>query len=276
MATASIVTATDLDGKRLWQTRVGAFRSEHGYGSSPVLFRDLMIVNGDNLDACFVAALDRRTGKVAWRTDRPTTGKHGSYATPLVANLAGRDQLILTGMHETAAYDPATGKQLWKCDGPAEVTGNTPAVGDGMVFVSGGYPEKVILAIRADGTGDVSKTHVAWRATKGVAYVPSLLYRGGRLYVVADNGLITCFEASTGKEVWQGRLRGGFSSSPVLVGDHLFVSNEAGETFVLKTGPKFEVVGTNNLEDGAMATPAVGRGRLYLRTAHSLFCIGKP
>ncbi len=274
--TGLFVTAADLDGKRVWQTRAGGFRSQHGYGSSPVLYRDLVIVNGDNLDTCFVAALDRRMGKVAWRTDRPTSGKNGSYGTPVVATLAGRDQLILTGMGETAGYDPATGTELWKCSGPAEVTGNTPAVGGGLVFTSGGFPEKVIQAVRADGRGDVTATHVAWKATKGAAYVPSPLYHAGRLYVVADNGVVTCFEAATGKEVWIGRLRGGFSASPVLVGEHIIVSNEKGETFVLRAGPKFELVGTNDLGDGAMATPAVAGGRLFVRTAHNLFCIGKP
>src|SRR5262245_33282531 len=236
------VTATGLDGKIAWQTRAGDFQSQHGYGSSPVLYESLVIINGDSLKGSFVAALEAATGKVAWKTERTSTGKNGSYATPVVAKLAGKAQLVLMGMGEVSAYDPARGKRLWSCAGPAEVSACTPATSDRLVFATGGYPEKSILAIRADGQGDVTKSHVAWRSTSGVAYVPSPVYHEGRLYVVSDGGVATCFDPATGKQVWQGRLRGGFTSSPVLVGDRLNVSNEAGQTFVLKTGPKFEVV----------------------------------
>jgi hypothetical protein len=134
-----------------------------------------------------------------------------------------------------------------------------------------------LLAIRGDGTGDVSKSHVAWRTGKGVTYVPSPLYHDGHLYVVNDGGIATCFEAATGNQVWQERLDGNFSASPVLVGDLLHVTNEAGRTFVLKMGSHFEVVAQNDLGDGGFASPAVCRGRIFLRTEHSLYCIGsKP
>jgi hypothetical protein len=269
------VTATNLDGKILWQTKVGAFQSQHGYGSSPVLFKSLVLINGDSLKDCFVAALDRKTGAVVWRTARKTTGKNGSYATPIVAQLAGRPQLILTGMSEVSSYDPETGKLIWSCAGPSEVTGCTAACSDKLVFATGGYPEKEILAIRADGTGDVTKSHIVWRSGKGVAYVPSPLYHEGHLYVVADGAMVTCFKAATGEQVWQERLQGGFTSSPVLVGDLLYVTNEAGKTFVLKTGPKFKVVAVNALEGGVLATPAVCGGRLFLRTSGHLYCIGR-
>ncbi len=192
-----------------------------------------------------------------------TTGKHGSYGTPIVARLADRPQVILSGMGEVAGYDPVNGKQLWSCAGPAEVTGCTVAVSDRLVFASGGYPEKEILAIRADGEGDVSKSHVAWRSNEGVTYVPSPLYHDGKLYVVNDTGIATCFEAATGKQVWQGRLSGSFSSSPVLVGDLLYAANETGKTFVCKTGPKFEIVAANALDEGVMATPTVRGGLIY-------------
>jgi outer membrane protein assembly factor BamB len=269
------VTAVDLDGKILWQTRAGVFQSQHGYGSSPVLFKSLVIINGDSLKDCFVAALDRRTGKVVWRTPRKTTGENGSFATPIVIPLAGRPQLILTGMDEVSSYDPETGKLIWSCAGPSEVTGCTVACSDKLVFATGGYPEKEILAIRADGAGDVTKSHVVWRSSKGVAYVPSPLYHAGYLYVVADGAMVTCFKAATGEQIWQERLQGGFTSSPVLVGDLLHVTNEDGKTFVLKTGPKFKVVATNSLEEGVLATPAVSGGRLFLRTSAHLYCIGR-
>jgi outer membrane protein assembly factor BamB len=269
------VIATDLAGKVLWRKEAGEYKSEHGYGSSPALWKSLVIVNGDNLKGCFIAALDRETGKVVWKTERKTTGKHGSYASPLVATLAGKPQLIMTGMHEVCSYDPDTGKLIWSCDGPAEVTANTPAVGDNVVFASGGYPEKNLLAIRADGKGDVTKTHVVWSEKNGVTYVPSPLYHEGKLYVVNDGGITTCFDAKTGKPVWRDRLDGAFSSSPVLVGDLLYVTNEAGKMYVLKAGPKFEVVAANDLGNGGFATPSVCGGKIFLRTSEYLYCIGK-
>jgi outer membrane protein assembly factor BamB len=269
------VTATDLAGKILWQQEAGSFSSEHGYGSSPVLWRGLVIVNGDSLKGCFVAALDRATGKVVWSTPRRTTGKHGSYATPLVATLAGKPQLILQGMAEVSSYDPATGKLLWSCEGPAEVTGCTPACSDRLVFATGGFPEKEILAIRADGAGDVTKTHVVWRTGQGVSYVPSPVYHDGKLYVVNDTGTATCFEAATGKRLWQGRVAGAFSSSPVLVGDLLYATSETGKTHVLRAGTKFAIAATNEVPERVYATLAICGGRIYLRGERSLYCIGE-
>jgi outer membrane protein assembly factor BamB len=271
------VTATDHDGKIVWQRRAGDFSSEHGYGSSPVLYRSLVIVNGDSLRGCFVAALDARTGAVVWKTDRRTTGKHGSYATPVVARLAGRDQLVLMGMGGVASYDPLTGKQLWWCDGPAEVTACTPAFSDDDVFATGGFPEKEVLAIRADGRGDVTRTHIVWRSNKGVSYVPSPVYHQGRLYVVADGGVTTCFEATSGKVLRQTRLPGGYTASPVLVGGLLYATNEAGRTTVFEAGPKLRVVSSNDLGEPVLATPAACGGRLFVRTGRHLYCIeGRP
>lgn len=271
---ALYVTATDLDGRIVWQTRVGGFKSQHGYGSSPVLYKGLLIVNGDSLKGGFVAALHRHNGKIAWRVDRPTPGSNGSYGTPIVATLAGRAQLLLTGMGEVRSYDPDSGRLLWSCSGPAEVTACTPAFNDSLVLATGGYPEKEILAIRADGKGDVSKSHVLWRTNKGVSYVPSPIYHDGHFYVVSDNGIITCFEAETGQRVWQNRLEGDFSASPVLVGGLLYCTNEAGKTFVVKIGHEFEIVATNDLSDGGFATPAICGGQIFLRTNHFLYCLG--
>jgi outer membrane protein assembly factor BamB len=267
------VTATDLDGRVGWQTRAGPFTSEHGYGSSPALHGGQVIVNGDSLKDSFLAALDCRSGKVRWRASRKSTGRHGGYATPVVAHLAGRPQLLLTGTDEVSSYDPETGKLLWSCDGPAEVTACTAAWGDGLVFASGGFPVKNLLAIRPDGSGDVTKSHVAWRTTRGVTYVPSPLYHAGRLYVVTDDGTVTCFEAATGKKLWQERLPGAFTASPVFAGSSLYATNEAGKTFVLKAGPTFELVATNDLGEATLATPAVCGGGLFVRTDRHLYCL---
>jgi outer membrane protein assembly factor BamB len=268
------VTATDLDGKIVWQEKAGPYESQHGLGSSPILYKQTVIVLADSMKGSFLAALDRATGKIAWKIDRPVTGRNGNYATPIVATLAGRPQLIIQGTYVTTSYDPDTGKELWKCHGPAEVTGCTPACDDKHVFVTGGFPEKEILAIRADGSGDVTKSHVAWRSKKGVSYVPSPLYHAGRLYIINDGGVATCFDAATGTEVWSERLGGAFTSSPVLVGDLLYVTSEQGKTYVLKAGDKFEQVAVNNLGEGVLSTPAIAGGRIYLRTAMMLYCIG--
>lgn len=267
------VTATDLEGRIIWRTKTGSFKSEHGYGSAPVLYQSLLIVNGDSLDGGFVAALHRGTGQIVWRIARESTGRHGSYATPVVAELGGRPQLLLTGFNRTMSYDPATGEVLWSAAGPAEVTGNTPAMSDRLVFTSGGYPEKELLAIRADGRGDVTDSHIVWRATRGVTYVPSPLYHDGLLFVINDNGIATCFEAETGKQVWRERLAGSFTASPILAGGRLYVTNEAGTTFVLRAGHEFEVLAENDLGERTLASPAVSDQKLFLRTERHLYCI---
>jgi outer membrane protein assembly factor BamB len=270
------VTAVDHAGKVAWQAAVGPYSSEHGYGASPVLYRRLVIVLSDSLKDNYVAALDRDTGKVVWRTARRATGRHGSYGTPVVATLAGRPQLIVSGTGSTTAYDPDTGAEVWTCRGPSEVTGCTPAFTGSLVFASGGFPEKELLAIRPDGRGDVSASHVAWRAARGVTYVPSPLYHDGLLYVVDDTGIATCFDAATGKPVWRERLEGAFTSSPVLAGGRVYVTSEAGRTFVLKAGRDYELVAANDLGEPTLATPAVAGGQLFLRTAKALYCIGRP
>jgi outer membrane protein assembly factor BamB len=267
-------TALNPDGTIVWQEKVGSFQSEHGYGSSPALYNGRLYVNGDSLKDCFIAAVDTETGKVVWRTDRKTTGRHGSYATPVVATLAGKPQVILSGMGSTDAYDPETGALLWTVTGPAEVTACTVAYDDMKVYSSGGYPEKELLAIRADGRGDVTRSHIVWRTAKAVTYVPSPLYHQGRLYVVTDTGVAAALDSETGNILWQQRLQGDFSASPVLVGNFIYVSSEQGKTYVFRASDKFELVAVNDLKEPIFATLAVCGGRIYLRTAKALYCLG--
>jgi len=262
-------SALNLDGSIAWQKPVGAFKSEHGYGASPILYKSTVIVDGDSLEGSFLAAVDRKSGDVVWKIERPNIGRHGNYGTPTIARVAGKDQLLLNGMSETTSYDPATGKQFWRVDGPAEVTACTIAVSDRLVFSSGGFPEKELLAIRGnDGT-------VLWRTKQGVTYVPSPLYHEGRLYVINDGGIATCFDAMSGKQIWQERLGGAFSSSPVLAGGKIYIANEAGKMYVLKAGPKFEVLASNDLADGGFASPAIAGGQILIRTNTKLYCVGK-
>ena len=268
------VTATDLDGNIVWQESAGVFDSEWGYGSSILLHESLVIVLGDSLSKSFIAALDRETGELVWSTPRKSTGKHGSWATPVVGRLAGKDQLLVTGTWQVTSYNPTTGELIWFCEGPAECTACTVAISDELVFASGGYPEKEILAIRADGSGDVTDSHVVWRTKKDVTYVPSPVYHDGHLYTVNDGGVATCIDAASGKQLWQKRLGGAFSASPVLAGGHFYATNESGRTFVFKAGPKFEAVAENDLGDGGFASPVICGGRIFIRTDDFLYCIG--
>ena len=267
------VTAYDLDGEQLWQEQAGPFESEHGYGPSPLIYKSAVIVSGESSGPCWLAALDRASGEVKWRMARQRPGRHGNYASVQMATIAGRDQLLVPGLGVTTSLDPATGKLLWKADGPSEVAANTIAVGDGLVFSSGGYPEKNLLAIRADGSGDVTDSHIAWKNSKGVSYVPSMLYHDGLLYVVNDQGIASCYEAASGEKQWQKRLNGDFSSSPILAGDKIYATNEKGLTFVFRASREYELLAENDLGSGGFASPVICGGCIYLRTGDSLVCV---
>jgi outer membrane protein assembly factor BamB len=270
------LTTTDLRGKILWQTKVGDYDATYGYGSSPAIWKSLVIVLGDNdQTGSFLAAIHRKSGQIVWRIRRP---KIDTYATPIVAHVAGRDQLLMGGCGFLTSYDPATGKELWKCAGPTtETTANTVCCSDDCVFVSGGYPKPyTMMAVKADGTGDVTESKLLWKSEKHMQYVPSPLYDAGVLYIFDDWGIASCVAAATGKPIWTQRLGGDFTSSAILCSQHIYVANEAGEVSVLNTGKKFNLLAKNDLGDGIMATPAICGGRIFLRTAHHLYCIGKP
>jgi len=269
------LSALDFDGKIVWQKRLGNFQSMHGFAASPLLYRGLVIVAADNLKDSFLVALHRRTGEIVWKTDRPSY-RLGTYASPTVGHVAGRDQLLLHGPMKVFSYDPLTGKSFWTCDGPSESASSTMSFGPDRVYSAVGYPKRNLLCIRADGRGDVTQTHVAWSKRNHMAYVPSLLLADGLLYMVEDAGHATCFEAGTGEEVWTAKLEGNFSSSPLLAGGFIYAVNEDGLCFVFKAGRKFDLVGKNDLGDGGFATPVICDSRIYLRTLHHLYCIQTP
>lgn len=267
------LSALDLDGKVVWQRRLGDFKSMHGFAASPLVYRSLVIVAADNLNNSFLVALHRRSGEVIWKTGRPDY-RLGTYASPTVGHVAGRDQLLLHGPMKVFSYDPTTGKELWTCNGPSESSSSTVTLGRELVYSSVGFPQRNMLCIRADGSGDVTRTHVAWSKKGKTAYVPSLLLSEGLLTMVADEGQVTGFDAATGKVVWTAKLEGQFSASPVLAGGHIYAVNEKGVAFVFKSGRQFELVARNDLTDGGFATPVICGGRIYLRTLHRLYCLG--
>jgi len=268
-------TALDLKGEVVWQKRISDYVLHQGYGASPAIFGSLVIVTADNKSGGVVAGLDRDTGKVMWRRDRPSKP---NYASPVILKAAGRDQLILSGCDLVTSLDPLTGEQLWEIEG-ATTECVTSAVTDGdHVFTSGGYPTNHVSAVKADGSGKI-----VWQ-NKSRVYVPSMLQRDGYLYATLDAGIAACFRCSDGNEMWKSRLGGTFSSSPVMVGDLIYAANEEGQAFVFKASPDaFQKVAENKLGDSVFATPAICGGRIYIRVAHIeddvrqeyVYCLGE-
>jgi outer membrane protein assembly factor BamB len=234
----------------------------------------LLLFGCDGLTDPFVVALEAASGKVAWKYSRPPTFfKKIAFSTPLVITAAGKRQAIISGADWVSSLDPETGKQLWRVryDGYSVVP--CPVFGQGLVFVSSGYDSPEMLAIRPDGTGDVTKTHVVWRTKKGAPTTPSPLIVGEELYLVTDDGVATCYEAETGEPHWSKRLGGGFSASPVYADGKLYFQSEAGKAFVLKPGRAYELLAENDLGEPAQASYAIADGAIFLRTAQHLYRI---
>jgi hypothetical protein len=272
---AVVVTALNLDGVQRWQTKIGDYRIHQGYGASPAVYRSLVISAADSHAGGVVAGLDRKTGTIVWKRDRP---KEPNYTSPIVLNVAGRDQLLLSGCDLVSSFDPLTGKTLWEIKG-ATTECVTSAVTDGeRVFCSGGYPKNHVAAVLADGSGKI-----VWENRDRV-YVPSLLARDGYLFGVLDAGVAACWKSDTGHEQWKKRLGGDFSASPVLVGNRIYATNEIGETFVYRADPsKFEQIAMNKLGDQAMASATICGSRIYMRVVEQiegrrqemLYCLAK-
>lgn len=273
------LAAVDLDGRIAWQPRIGPFVPEHGYASSPVLYKNLVIVAADQRgapaaeaaeDSSYLVGVDRQTGAVVWRVSRPAVA---SYGSPVVARLAGRDQLLLGGAGRINAYDPATGKDLWFCRWSASRAAGSVAWGGDCVYASVTWRVPEVVCVRADGSGDVTASHLVWRQRRGAADVPSPLYHEGRLYVVNERGMATCLDAGTGQVIWQQRLGAPFTASPVLAGDCILATDEEGTTHVFRAAARFQSVATNPLNETVLASPALSGDRLFLRSRQSLWCL---
>jgi outer membrane protein assembly factor BamB len=242
-----------------------------GAGTSPVLFENLVIVqrDEDNGDASVIVAYDKATGKQAWRTTRKI---EVSWATPVLATAGGRTELVTNGNQFIVSYDPRTGRELWRTKGVEAYAIHTPLVGKGLVILSGGYPEKRVIAVRP-GNVDPSR-RVAWVYTKGTGYVVSNILYGDNIYLSNDAGIITCLDAATGAVKYEGGrppVPARFTASPVgLIG----MTSEEGETFMLKAGGVHEIVGRNTVDEPVFASPAIANGRIYIRGARHLFAIG--
>jgi outer membrane protein assembly factor BamB len=247
------------DGAELWRKELGKFKSHWGYSASPILHGTSILVAADHADGGFVTAIARATGEILWTQERP---KSPNYPPPVVARVAGKDQVLIAGCKLFSSYDPASGKPLWSADATTEECVGSVVVDGDLAFASGGYPKSETVAVRADGSGEI-----VWRNNTKV-YVPSMLAHEGHLYAVNDSGMAFCWEAATGTENWKERLGGVFNASPVLAGNHIFVAREDGTTFVIKPDPaKLNVVSENKLGSEVFATPSFAGNRIYLRVA---------
>lgn len=271
------IACLGLEGNRLWQKDLARFDQKYlfGYAASPVLYNGLVIVASEAESETSLIALRTSNGQEAWRTPRP---RNSSYSSPAILKLAGRDQLVISGNKEIRSYDPSTGREYWRAPGSAQHTCGTVTGEGSMVVASGGYPEPETVCVMADGTG-----RVLWR-NRYKAYEQSLLIHGGFVYMVTDAGVGICIDARTGKDLWRQRLEGPVSSSPILVGDRIYVASERGTTFVFKADPrKYVELARNRLGDDAFPTPAFLDGRIYTRVGvetnrgrqEMLYCLGE-
>ena len=268
--TAALTT----DGKVLWTARF-QYDSQHGNGGSPVLYNDLLIFSCDGYDTAFVVALDVDTGKVRWKTARQRPFSQ-AYSTPLVIRSADRDAVISVGAFRTTAYDPATGDELWQVGydrGFSNVP--RPVYGHGLVYIATGFQVPSVLAVRADGEGDVTRTHIAWTLRRAAPLTSSPLLVGDELYIISDLGVASCVNAQTGETYWQQRLRGNFSASPVFADGRIFFQSEEGVTTVIVPGLTFRELATNRLDGVTLASMAVSDGAMFIRSHSHIYRIGR-
>lgn len=265
--------------RTIWSRRDLPCDHFRGPGSSPLLYRDRLFIHYDGADLQYVVALDKQTGTTIWKVDRVVD--YGTdngdimkaYCTPIVIDVNGRDQLISPTSKAVLAYDPGDGSEIWRVRYDGFSATARPVFGNGLLYVNSGFSKAELLAIRPTGSGDVTTTHVAWELKKSVPSKSSQLLVDDLIYMVHDQGVLTCIEASNGETVWQERLGGQYSASPIIAGSRIYVFDHEGTATVFKHGRKFERLSTNRLDDGCMASPAVAGNSLFVRTRTNLYRI---
>jgi outer membrane protein assembly factor BamB len=291
MTGTGILKAFDFDGQEIWARDIpkdyGRFGLNWGYGSSPLLHGDslfVQVLHGMRTDApSYLLRIDKATGKTVWRVERPTNARMespDSYTTPALLRYANNTEIVLTGGDVVTGHDPATGKELWRVNGlnpdndPNYRIVASPVVHGDLIIAP--TRERPMLALKAGGRGDVTKSHVLWSFSNGPD-VPTPVTDGTYLYVINDRGIMWCLDPKTGKEIY-GRQRlspGTYSGSPVLADGKIYITNEDGVTSVVKAGPAFELLARNDFDDYALSSPAMSDGQIFIRTAKHLYCIGK-
>ena len=273
--TACLETKT---GRIVWRDNSLNVDHQNGPGASPILWKHLLIVHYDGIDRQFVAARDKETGDVVWKVERqakmPSKREfRKAYSTPHIIEENGRVQLISPGADWVYSYDPATGREHWRANygqlGFSTVP--RPVVGHGMVYIITSFVQSRLLAVKYDGEGDVTSTHIVWKSDRQVPKKPSALLIGQELYLVSDNGVGTCLDALTGDIHWTERLGGQYSASPLYAEGRIYAFSQEGKTVVFKPGTKYEELAENQLDAGFMASPAVAGNALFLRTETHLY-----
>jgi outer membrane protein assembly factor BamB len=274
--TACLDTAT---GKTLWSRQDLPCNHHRGPGSSPIVWNHLLILTFDGFDRQYLVALDKHSGETVWRTDRKID--YGSdngdvmkaYSTPQVFEIGGQAQLVSPSAGACVTYDPASGKELWRVRSGGMNASARPIMGQGLIFMGtadGGFR---LFAARPDGRGDVTASHVAWKTAKGAPRYTSPIFVEDLLFTATDREVVACLHPATGETIWQKRLDGTFTASPIYAGGHLYFCNEEGSTFVVRPAREFELVATNMLADGCLASPAVAGNALLLRTKSAVYRI---
>jgi outer membrane protein assembly factor BamB len=277
----------DFNGNRIWSRDLGKFtmRAGWGMGSSPILFKDLVIQTCDQEPGgSFIIALDKKTGTTVWKTGRDEAS---SWSTPYLYDQGQRPELIVNATRAIRSYDPATGKLLWECRGPATaITTPTPTYSNGLIFVSSGFfveENRPVTAFRPGGNGDITlkqgetaSKDIAWRQLAAAPYIPSPIAYGDFIFVLLDQGFLACYDAKTGKEIYgKTRIDAGanFSASPVAAGGNLYLMSEDGDVYVISAGPKYELRAKNSIGEAIMASPAISDGKMFVRALKHIYCI---
>ena len=268
-----LVAAFDFSGNELWHFTIGDFISAHGFCSSPVIFENLLIVNGDHDGDSYVVALDRSNGQTVWKT--PREHKIRSYCTPIIRDIAGRTQMVMSGSKQVVSLDPRTGHEFWKIEGPTEQFVSSMVSDETGFYLTAGYPTHHVMAINPNGSGDVTTSHVRWQSDEAKCYVPSPVLTGPHLFVADDRGTVNCFETATGKRLWQDRLGKHYSASLLTANGLVYFTADDGVTSVVRPGDKLDVVSRNGLGEYTWSSPAIANGLIYIRGEHHLFAIGK-
>ncbi len=275
-----LLSAHDFQGQAAWQVSLGGFTANHGAGHSPIVHDGTVYLFKDHDAGSDLFAFDAATGQKRWQQKRPVF--RACYSTPLIHEAEGRaSELIVVSTADVAGYDPKTGNQQWFCrwsfDKEQLRTVASPFLCGDLVIVSSGTGggERQAMAVRLGGSGDVTSTHRAWRLTRGVPYVPTMIAHGDWLFYVNDQGVAGCLEAKTGKSLWTQRLSGNFTASPVCAAGHIYAVNEEGDVFVFAAEPRWKLAAKNHLHEAVIASPAAVGGKLYLRGQDHLFCIGE-
>jgi outer membrane protein assembly factor BamB len=266
----------DTEGRVIWKTQELKYNPQHGNGGCPAIVDDLLIFNCDAADHPFIAALDKTSGKVRWQVPRESDAqKTFSFSSPLLIEVGAKEQVVSAGSNVVQGLNPEDGSELWKVryDGYSVVP--QPIYGHGLVYMSTGFNRASTLAIKP-GSGDITDTNVVWKVDKHCPLTPSLLLSGDELYMVADNGMVSCLEAETGKVIWEERVAGPCSASPLLADGRIYIQDENGVGYVIKASRNFELLARNDLKDKSLASYAVTGNRLLIRTEKSLFCVGTP